>query len=127
MKKRILGIGLACCATWLLAMVLHAQEIPADRVSVPLRDPSRPASVKASLTSGGITVKGDDGKEIVVEARVRSGKTTRRKEPGEQGGKSKVIETGATGLTVEEENNVVTIHAGPSGRPVDLTIQVPLK
>jgi DUF4097 and DUF4098 domain-containing protein YvlB len=127
MTKTNLRFGLTCFATWLLATFLHAQEAPADRVSVPLRDPSRPASVKASLTSGGITVKGYDGKEVVVEARVRSGKSARREKDEEKSGRSKVIEMGATGLTVEEENNIVTIRTVPATRPIDLTIQVPLK
>src|SRR5260370_36757241 len=49
----------------------------ADHVSVALSDPSRPAFVKASLINGGITVKGYDGKEVVVEARARNGETAR--------------------------------------------------
>src|SRR5437762_11908492 len=40
-----------------------------EHVSVNLSDPGRPALVKASLVNGGITVKGYDGKEVVVEAR----------------------------------------------------------
>ena len=42
-----------------------------DRISVPLTDPSRPSQVKVSLVSGGITVKGYEGKEVVVEAHAR--------------------------------------------------------
>src|ERR1700737_267293 len=44
----------------------------ADRIPVTLSDPSRPARVKVSLVNGGITVKGYEGKEVVVEARLRS-------------------------------------------------------
>src|SRR5437016_176301 len=43
-----------------------------DHFAVPLSDPSRPARVEASLVNGGITVKGYDGKEVVVEARARN-------------------------------------------------------
>jgi DUF4097 and DUF4098 domain-containing protein YvlB len=123
----VLRFGLAWCTTWLFATLLHAEETPVDRVSVPLRDPALPATVKAGLKSGGITVKGYDGKEVVVEARVRSRKSSRDEKTEEKGGGSKTIEISATRLTVEEENNVVTIGAGPSDRPIDLTIQVPLK
>src|SRR5207247_3028767 len=49
----------------------------ADRVSVNLSDPARPALVKASLVNGGITIKGYDGKEVVVEARARNRETAR--------------------------------------------------
>jgi hypothetical protein len=82
--------------------------------------------VKAGLKSGGITVKGYDGKEVVIEARLRNRKSS-PDTTGEQGEKSKVIDAGATRLTVEEENNVVTIGAGPSDRPIDFIIQVPHK
>ena len=44
-----------------------------DRVTVNLSDPSRPATVKASLLNGSIFVKGHDGKDILVEAHVRTG------------------------------------------------------
>src|SRR5687768_6222539 len=85
---------LACWAALLVAMLAHAQDVQADRVSVRLSNPSHPASVKASLKSGGITVKGYDGKEIVVEAQFRSRE-------------SQISQIGATRLKVEEENNVV--------------------
>src|SRR2546429_8644908 len=56
---------------FLLGVASLGQETQADRVSVPLRDSSRPALVKANLMTGGVTVKGYDGKEVVVEARLR--------------------------------------------------------
>ena len=43
-----------------------------DRVSVPLSDPTRPAFIKAHLLNGGITVKGYEGKAVIVEARARA-------------------------------------------------------
>jgi len=42
-----------------------------DRVVVPLSNPAKPAKIEASLMRGSITVKGYDGKDVVVEARVR--------------------------------------------------------
>ena len=50
----------------------------ADRVSVTLSDPARPALVKASLIDGGITVKAHEGKEVIVEARVRNHDSARQ-------------------------------------------------
>jgi len=86
-------------------------------------DPSRPGLVKVNLASGGITVKGYDGKEVVVEARLRG------TEPSKKGDKKieglKRIEIATTGLTVEEEDNVVSVSTGPMNRTVDLTLQVP--
>jgi hypothetical protein len=107
MKSKSCYLLLPFCLTFavagLLAMLVHAQDIRPDRSSVRLSNPSRPASVKASLKSGGITVKGYDGKEVIVEARFRSPKASG---------------TNATRLKAEEQNNVVTIGAGPSDRPI---------
>lgn len=91
-----------------------------DRVSVTLSDSSRPALVKASLISGGITVKAYEGKEVIVEAHARSRENGR----SESGPKRIAIST--TGLTVEEENNEVNINTESYARAIDLSISVPV-
>src|SRR5258708_39211421 len=90
----------------------------ADRVSVNLSDPARPTLVKASLVNGGITVKGYDGKEVVVEARNR--------ESARSDSTMKRIPVSGTGLSVEEENNEVRISTDSFRRAVDLSISVPI-
>ena len=92
----------------------------ADRVAVTLSDSARPALVKASLINGGITVKAYEGKEVIVEARVR----TREGARSESGPKRITIST--TGLTVEEENNQVNINTESYARAIDLMIAVPV-
>jgi DUF4097 and DUF4098 domain-containing protein YvlB len=91
-----------------------------DRLAVSLSDPSRPGLVKASLVNGGITVKAYDGKEIVVEARVRN-----REREREEGGPHRLA-ISSTGLSVEEENNEVRINTESYARTIDLTISVPV-
>src|SRR5579859_5296423 len=76
----------------------------ADRIPVTLSDPSRPAHVKVSMVNGGITVKASEGKEVVVEARVRNRDNARNE------GGPKRIAISSTGLSVEEENNEVNIN-----------------
>jgi DUF4097 and DUF4098 domain-containing protein YvlB len=98
-----------------------AAQSNADRVSVPLSDPARPAFVKAHLLTGSITVKGYEGKEVVVEARVRNSED----EKNESG--MRRIPINSTGLEVEEENNRVNIGASSTQRAVDLTISVPVR
>lgn len=98
-----------------------AAQSNADRVSVPLSDPARPAFVKAHLLTGSITVKGYEGKEVVVEARVRNSED----EKSESG--MRRIPMNSTGLEVEEENNRVNIGAASTQRAVDLTISVPVR
>ena len=92
----------------------------ADRVSVNLSDPARPALVKAGLVTGGITVKGYDGKEVVVEARARN------RDSGRSDSNMKRIMISSTGLSVEEENNEVRISCDSVMRAIDLTISVPV-
>jgi hypothetical protein len=91
-----------------------------DRIPVALSDPSRPARVKVSMVNGGITVKGYEGKEVVVEARVRNRENARN----EGGPKRLAIST--TGLSVEEENNEVNINTESYMRPIDVSVSVPV-
>jgi hypothetical protein len=73
MRKRIanivvLAILVAGTCGWVLA---QTKEEPPDRAVVPLTSPSKPAKIEVSVIRGSITVKGYEGKEVIVEARVR--------------------------------------------------------
>lgn len=103
----------------LLAVPCLQAQAGGDRIAVPLSDPSRPAKLEAHLLNGGITVKGTDGKEVVVEARAR----TRDSSRGE--GSMKRLQINSTGLTVEEENNQVRVGVEAFQRNIDLEISVP--
>jgi DUF4097 and DUF4098 domain-containing protein YvlB len=125
MKNLKQTIGIIGCAL-LIGAAAVGQEIPTDRVSVPFRDPSRPGIVKVNhLMTGGITVKGYDGKEVVVEARLRGGRSSKKERSDNKTEGLKRIEIATTGLTVEEEDNVVSVNTGPLGHAVDLSLQVP--
>lgn len=108
------------------AATAWGQDPEMDRVVVPLTDPSRGVTLKASIMSGSITVKGYSGKEVIVEALPRSHETRQDKNP-EKGGLRR-IQNSSSGLTVEEEDNVVSVGTGWRGnsRPTDITIQVPV-
>src|SRR5947209_2346041 len=93
-----------------------------DRVSVPLSDPTRPAFIKAHLLNGGITVKGYEGKAVIVEARARASEDGDKESHG-----MRRIPINSTGLEVEEENNRVNIGAASTQRTIDLTISVPVR
>jgi hypothetical protein len=151
-----------------------------DRTVVPLSNPAKPAKIEASLMRGSITVKGYDGKDVVVEARIRekalseahigspyfteaqkealariqkkaetTGKnaeqlaealaqetdalnTLAAPAPLPQGKKErshegmKLVTSAMTGLTVEEDNNTVTVNTQSWKYAIDLTIQVPV-
>jgi hypothetical protein len=107
-------------------VALWAQTPGVDRFTVPLSDPARPATVKVSLIAGDINVKGYAGKEVIVEARARNEEESHRESKPETQG-LKRIPNMTTGLTVEEEDNIITISTGAIQRPVDVTLQVPLR
>ncbi len=101
-----------------------AQDSP-DRVSVPLTDPSRPASVHASLMNGSITVTGYNGKEVVVEARSRGQESNRESSPDRKAEGMRRLDSHGSGLSVEEQDNEVDVGTRTLNRAVDLAIQVP--
>ena len=92
------GITLAVCS------LASAQELGGERVVVPARNSARPRKVDVSLMSGSVTVKAYNGKEVIVE----TGRPGRR--PSETVNGMRRIDLPARGLTVEEEDNVVTVR-----------------
>jgi len=110
----------------LLGAGLAWSQDASDRITVPFSDPSRPHTLKVGLINGGITVKGYDGKEAVIESRGSSDGEDRHRGRAPRGadGMKRITNT-SMGLTAEEEDNVLTIGAHP-GRNVSLVIQVPV-
>jgi hypothetical protein len=107
------GITLAVCS---LAV---AQDISGDRIVVPARNSTRPRKLDVSLTQGSVTVKTHAGKEVIVETAA-----SRRSEPSRTVNGMHRIDLPPRGLTVEEEDNVVTVrmsHSAAGG----VTITVP--
>jgi Putative adhesin len=73
MKKRIANVmvlALFVAGTCGWAVAQSKEETP-DRAVVPLSNPAQPAKIEVTVMRGSITVKGYQGKEIIVEARVR--------------------------------------------------------
>jgi Toastrack DUF4097 len=73
-KKKIVNImvlALLAAGTTGWAIAQAAKEEAPDRAVVPLTNPAKPAKVEVSVMRGSITVKAYDGKEVIVEARVR--------------------------------------------------------
>ena len=109
---------------FLCAGALLAQD--GEKATVPLRDPSRPARIIATLMMGGITVRGADVKEVLVEAHSRGeGDRRERRAPARADGMKRLELPGNAGLDVTEEDNVVTIKTASMSRPSDLAITVP--
>ena len=54
--------------TW---SIFFSQEEAVDRVTVSFSDPSKPGMLEVNIQNGGITVKGYEGKEVIIDARTR--------------------------------------------------------
>lgn len=90
--------------------LLLALPLAAERITVPLRDPSRPATVRLSTVNGSIQVRTHAAREVIVTTDGEG----ERSRPGPDG--MKEIPLRQEGLRVEEENNVVTVKPrSPNG------------
>src|SRR5580704_2783335 len=88
-----------------LATVAAAQ----DKVTVPLSSPGQPATVKARLVSGSITVTAGTGPQVVIDSPdTRGNRGSRREDRNGPPGMHR-IDAGAHGFNVEEDHNVVTV------------------
>jgi hypothetical protein len=115
MRMRLWIIGAA------LGTLLVGQDT-ADRVTVPFRDASKPRSLTVHVMNGGMTVRGYDGKDAIVEANPRGGER-RRNRTEVPPGMHQIGPMGA-GLDIVEDNNAIKVTGGMS-HSVDVVIQVP--
>jgi hypothetical protein len=95
-----------------------------DKVTVPLSDGSQPATIKARLISGSITVTVGSGPQVVVqgEAAPNSGRREPAPPTPPPPGMHR-LDGGRYGFNAEEDHNVVTISGGLNR--MNLTIEVP--
>jgi hypothetical protein len=118
-------------AVWFgLAASAYPQSTGANSFKVPFSDPARPGMVKANLLSGSISVRGYDGKEVLIDAKQfydeDQGHNRSRASQDETKGLRK-IPNFSNNLRVEEDANVISIKEGVPFRRLDLVIQVPIR
>ena len=119
--KRVYGLKVVCSlASVLLALVGVASSAAEQEFVVPLSDPGRPARLEVALNQGSLTIEGYDGQQVIV----RAGSEAVEAEIEKVDGMYRIPNT-ATGLTIEEEDNAVSISTDWSGSGLDLVIQVP--
>ena len=95
-----------------------------EKISVPLTDPGRPATLKVHTLNGSVTVEGYAGKEILIETSGRGEDAEER--PRHGAGGMRHIPNHGRGLSVDEENNVVRVEASSPWQSGDIHIQVPV-
>jgi len=94
-----------------------------DHIVVPLSHPSQPATLKVSTLSGTITVRAYNGQDVIVDSTGGSSRGRRMRNPPPEAQGMHRLDVNP-GLTAEEDNNVVTVHASVFGGG-NLEIQVP--
>lgn len=125
MRRNVWIMGaLACLLPAAFAPHLYGQS---EKLSIALRDPNRPATVRVGLLSGSLTVKAHAGKDVVVEAEAKASDKEREASVPESARGLRRLNTSGSSITLEEENNVVTIFVGMRRRGEDLLVLVPLK
>ena len=113
-------IGLAFIApTW-----AQQPQDSADRVTVPLSDPSRPALIDVSLVHGSITVRGGNRKDVLVTARGETDRPRRRLDP-DASGLRRIPQT--AGFRISEEGNRVKVSADSPNRSITFEIEAPTR
>jgi hypothetical protein len=106
--------------------VLAALAAAQDKVTVPLSSPGQPATVKARLISGSITVTAGTGPQVVIESQDRRGDRLSRREDRDVPPGMHRIDAGGRGFNVEEDHNVVTVIPDLGGQNTNLVIEVPV-
>jgi hypothetical protein len=101
-NSALLGMTLMVCSLGL------AQDPNSERVVVPARNTTHARKVDVSVMGGSITVKGYAGKEVIVEARGDGRHSDRDNDRAADG--MRRLDLPPRGLSVEEENNVVTVR-----------------
>jgi len=96
-----------------------------QKISVPLTDPGRPATLKVSTVSGSITVEGYAGREVSIETSARGEEPEGKPRRGAEG--MRRIPNRGSGLSVDEEANVVRVEASTPSEGGNLHIQVPYR
>jgi len=154
MKKRSKILALAIILLWGGTIGL-AQSAATEKVTVPFSKPGQPGKIEVSNQRGSISISGYNGQEVLVVATVRErnvgnqfdeqldmtadakerlvrGRMTERMTGGtdqdqsqKTAGLKKIPLPGSTGLTIEEENNLMEIRTSVMRQAVDLEIQVP--
>ena len=112
-------------------ILAFTQEGKTDRATVPFSDSSKPGFIEASVYNGSVIIRGYEGKEVIIEAKVRERLVSEEKEEEQENEKARgmrrILGSSGTGLEVEEEDNVMEIDVSSMKQTVDLTIQVPFK
>lgn len=122
--RSMIRIPVLCAALLCAALGVAAQQPGADRVNVPLSDPSRPAVIDVSLVQGSITVRGTNRKDVGVTAMPEADRPRRRYDADAEGLRG-IPQT--AGFRISEEGNRVKVSSDNPSRSINFEIEVPVR
>lgn len=99
---------------------MHSGADKAQRLTVPITDPSRPISVHVALFTGGLVLEAHDGNQVEIEV-----SSAGEPEQQERSDGMRVIPNRSLGLTVEELDNTVSIKSDFSSKLDRLVVKMP--
>jgi hypothetical protein len=119
-----------------------SQQSATQQVTVPLTDPSRPVTLKVSLMWGGVTIRGTNRKDVLIEAQQSESRSGRgrvyvdgpgpviiggrgARDGGDSTGLRRLPQSG--GFSIEENQNEVQVSSGMSRTGYNFVIQVPTR
>ena len=149
--KTIIRLAGIIVLLWAVGSADTAQQSQTDHAVVSFSNPAKPGRLEVDISEGSITVRGYEGKDVIIDARWRERVLTkegekveaalatlreaeeemdaedlaRMKAQAEKARGMKKLQVENMGLTIEEEENVISVDADEGKRAVDLTIQVP--
>lgn len=146
--KTIIRLAGIIVLMWAVGSADAAQQSQTDHAVVSFSNPAKPGRLEVDISEGSITVRGYDGKDVIIDARWRERvlskerreiqaavaraeeemdeeERARRKAQAEKSRGMKMLTVESMGLTIEEEENVIEVDVEEGKRAVDLIIQVP--
>ena len=126
----LMGLVLVNGTPAVMATTSFSTQAPADqpasanRVTVPLTDPSRPALIDVSLVQGSITVRGTNRKDVLGTARPGADRSSRRSDP-DATGMRRIPQT--AGFRISEAANRVKVESDTPNRAITFEIEAPAR
>jgi len=127
MKRTYLSALTSFVLPTIVAATLFAQNADPNRLTVSFRDPARPGLLRVSLLQGSIIVTAHSNRNVVITTVDRGGRSSSRRQTETVPQGLRRLDNNVTGLSVDEENNVMNVSTGSSNRSANLEILVPTR
>jgi DUF4097 and DUF4098 domain-containing protein YvlB len=100
-----------------------------QQLTVPFSDPSRQGTLRINLRQGGVTIRGTNRKDVLIDAPPSNEARGRGRPARGRGSDTTGLQrlTQAAGFVVEENNNEMRVASSTMNRGTDFTIQVPTR